>query len=163
MDRENIWDEPDFPHSIECPRCGIKYPPTMSKCQQCGLDLWEDGKRVYLNTPITRVVHKIVGVSREVMSATSASKAIVNELKNDVRESQISDSKEIISKLDDLGEKMESIEGSMKKGFDTVIDQTHQKSRSEKITWFILENSTSFIVTIILSYIIILLGLSFLL
>lgn len=163
MDGWDIWDEPDIPHSLECPRCGIKYPPNISKCQKCGLDLWKYGKRIYLETPTTRVVNQMVRVSGEVISTTSTAKAVVNELKKDVRQSEISDSTEINTKLDDLVEKIDDIEDTVKKGIDIIINQTRPKSRSDKIVWFIFEHSTVFIIALVLSYIVILLGFGFLL
>jgi hypothetical protein len=47
MNGNDIWDEPDVPQSLQCPNCGTRYPPTSSTCQQCGLDLWKDGERIY--------------------------------------------------------------------------------------------------------------------
>jgi hypothetical protein len=46
--KEEIWDEPDNPHSLICSKCGAKFPPSFRQCPNCGTEYnWGSGEREY--------------------------------------------------------------------------------------------------------------------
>ena len=169
---DDIYYEPSVPDALECPHCNTIIPPHSSTCPACGKEfVWGSARQIYWS-------HELTQVSGDVAVISGASKALIEEIKDDfndlrstftVRQKEIVEERDFYRKLDELEEKMDNF-GVQADKIETVVKEIHvkvdhidektaDKPWSEKIVENITDNIIGYIVVGVIGFLCALIGL----